>query len=163
MNEMEMGTCPGMKWYRFYVVVRPWLALTTALISVTAYGEDFRILMDVELVGAYYAIPTMVYVACLLAAAAANMVLFFKARESGGEDLFHFIKGLLIFEVFYLPLDPVMSQLYGGRKLSGCLGMMLICVVILYFVWYRLNIRYFRRRLLPEEGRANTQENRGEG
>lgn len=151
MSNMTDRNSLGMKWYTFYVKVRPWIGLAFFLLSAFTYGETFLTLMNTNLVGAAFAIPTIIYVASYVAYTIANLVLFFKERNESGEALLGFIKGLLIFEVFYIPYGSILGQYYEGQSIIVSIIVLLIMMALCYFVWYRLNIKYFRKRLAPWE------------
>lgn len=149
-REMANRRSLGMKWYTFYVKVRPLLGLAIFISSIFTYGETYLMLMNINFVGAAFAIPTIIYIVLDVAYIIANMILFFKERNEFGESLLGFIKKLLVFEVFYIPYSSILGQYYEGQSIMVCMVVMLIWIAISYFVWYRLNIKYFRKRLAPE-------------
>ena len=108
----------GMKWYRFFVHIRPWIGVVFFLLFVFGSGETFLTLMNINIAGAALAIPTIIYVVTYIADTIANLVLFFKEKDGSGESIFGFIKGLLIFEIFYLPYSTVLGQFYSKRSHS---------------------------------------------
>lgn len=147
MSNITDRSSLGMKWYTFYIKVRPWIGLAFFLLSVFAYGETFLTLMSINLVGAAFAIPTIIYVASYVVYTIANLILFFKERNGSGEALLGFIKGLLFFEVFYIPYGSILGQYYEGQSIVVSIIVLMIMMTLCYFVWYRLNIKYFRKRL----------------
>ena len=151
MNTLSAHDPLGMKWYTFYTKVRPWILLVVFLLSIPTYGESLVTLMDISLVGTSVAIPVVIYVIADVAYIIANIVLLFKTREESQEMLFAFIRGLLIFELFFFSYTSMLTSSLNSQNIATCLFVLLFNLLLFYFVWYRLNIKYFKKRLVPWE------------
>lgn len=130
----------GTKWFTFYTKVRPCLACF-AVISVIS---DFIQYTDIYL-------STWWLLLYFLAAIAQPILCVAVAIKSSGNyiDFVSFVKGVLLFETVNMAYQQgVLQYINSGFAISVALIISIIILLIGYFVWYRLNVKYFEKRIL---------------
>lgn len=132
----------GKKWFTFYTRIRPWLAVALAGVSVFC-------LFVILVVPDYFTYPFWAFLGHSLRIVHAAFCVVIFAKSFGDYfDLVRHIKGLLIFEMIYYPLTNVIDQMVSGESLIVALFIGVIIAVPFYFLWYRLNFKYFDSRLI---------------
>ena len=142
MGETKMNKQLGTKWFTFYTKIRPWLACLTSLTVIV----DFFQYTDVYF--SYWWL--MLYLITGIVQPVLAVMVLTKSEGDYG-DFVRFVKGVLIFETINIAYQAGVKQYITDFKLGMALLMTLIIFVIGYFLWYRLNIRYFENRILSEE------------
>lgn len=129
----------GTKWFIFYTKVRPWLAC----LVVFSVISDFLQYTDFYLSN-WWAI---IY---LLGAIAQPILSIIVAVKSDGDyvDFVHFVKGVLLFETINMSYGLAAEQYIENEFNLGdaCIAFV-IMFVISFFLWYRLNVKYFEKRI----------------
>lgn len=139
MNNTQTNRPLGMKWFTFYTKVRPWLACLVSLTTIT----DFVQYTDVYL-NTWWLLVS--FLAALLQPIL-SIIVFSKSSENY-IDFIHFVKGVLLFEVINLAYQQGVKQyIYYDFQLDMAMLAFFIALVVGYFVWYRLNIKYFEKRI----------------
>ena len=150
MDNLHMNRSLGTKWFTFYTKVRPWLACLTSLSVVV----DFFNYMEVYT--SFWRL--MLQLAGAVAQAVVGIMVFVKSR---GDyiDFVRFVKGALWFETIYIAYGQGVQQyINNGFEFGTAFVIALIIFVIAYFVWYRLNMKYFNKRVIPVYYVADTEE-----
>ncbi len=150
MGETKMNRQLGTKWFTFYTKVRPWLA---CLMSLTIIVDFFQY-MDV-----YFSYWWMLLY--FIAGVAQPVLAIMVFAKSGGDygDFVRFVKGVLIFETVIMAYGQGVQQyIENGLDLGIALVVFLVILIVAYFLWYRLNIKYFEKRILREESEAVTYD-----
>jgi hypothetical protein len=75
-------------------------------------------------------------------------VLVFAKSFGDCFDLVQFIKIVLLFETIYVPTTTFISEATTGDGLGSAVVYGLIAAALYYFLWYRLNVKYFDSRLV---------------
>ena len=141
MNETKMNRQLGTKWFTFYAKVRPWPVCFTALSLLV----DFFQYIDL-----YFSFWWMfLYFASGITQSVLAIIVFIKSKGDY-EDFVRFVKGVLIFEISNMAYQQAVLQYIEDFEIGTAIMIALIILVVGYFLWYRLNIKYFERRILKE-------------
>ena len=139
-ERITMNKQMGTKWFTFYTKVRPWLGCIFCLpsfIELATYPEVFvthpELLLSVFATG---------FVALL------SIVVFVKSKGDYSEFV-DFVKIALIAETISIPYNLSIQKYYEyGENLGDFLIFFVVLFLLSYFIWYRLNMKYFKNRLL---------------
>lgn len=146
MNNLNMNTQLGTKWFTFFTKVRPWLSCIMMFSTITEFVEY----TDIYLSNWWL----MLYLAFAIALPVLNIMVFVKSRGDYVEFV-SFVKGVLIFEtVATAYTNGVKQYIQSGYEIGVGIIFALIVLLISYFVWYKLNMKYFKKRIL---GASNLQ------
>lgn len=129
----------GTKWFTFYTKVRPWLACLSTL------GVVGEFLQYTYVYTAYWWM--MIYfIAAIIQAVLA--VLVFVKSQGDYVDFVRFVKGVLVFETITIAYAQGVKQ-YAENNFNLGIAIFVTVIILLigYFVWYRLNIKYFEKRI----------------
>ncbi len=126
----------GTKWFTFFTKYRPYFVcanpIYVVLVWMTLY-ENVNALLILEFFAA-------------LTSAILSMIVYEKAK--GDYISFcSFVKGVLLFEIVFFAYEQGVHQ-YIKNGLHTALVVSAIFLLIYYFLWYRLNIKYFNKRIL---------------
>ena len=138
----------GTKWFTFYTKVRPWLACLTSLTVLL----DFIQYMDIYL-GDFWMF--LYFVAAIVHAVLSILV---GIKSNGAYDeFFRFVRGVLVFETINMAygqgvLRYVQDGLNWGHGAFIFGGVLLID----WLIWYLLNVKYFKKRLMYVAGETAT-------
>ncbi len=129
----------GRKWFFFYARVRPFIAcafFVSGAIEFFQYTEvylsNFWLLL--------YFIVSVTWVTL-------GVIVFIKSFGDYRKFV-RFIYGVLLFETIAVPYQQGVQQyIKSGYDLLVAFIVFVVILVLAYFLWYRLNIKYFERRL----------------
>lgn len=139
MNNLKMNRQLGTKWFTFYTKVRPWLAC----ISVFSVIADFILYREVYT--NYWWMS--VYFLAALAQPVLCIMVFIKS-QGDYEHFVRFVKGVLLFETINMAYEQTVKQYIQNKfNLGVSLIIGFISLLLGYFVWYRLNMKYFKKRI----------------
>ena len=129
----------GTKWFTFYTKVRPWIACLMVLPVIS----DF--MQHQEVYASYWWL--MVYFFAALAQPVLCVCVFVKS-QGDYEGFVHFVKGVLVFETINMAYGQAVQQ-YINSKFNIDVTFVVGIVILLlgYFIWYRLNMKYFKKRI----------------
>lgn len=139
----------GTKWFTFYTKVRPWFA------CLATFSVVFDFLQHIEVYTSYWWM--MLYFIGSVTQAVLAIIVFVKSR---GDyiDFVSFVSGVLLFETINMAYAICVSQyIDNGFKFDG-----VSCAVVLsiaYLVWYCLNLKYFKKRILSTIYTSSTYDN----
>ena len=85
-------------------------------------------------------------------------IMVFAKSEGDYGDFVRFVNGVLIFETINMAYQQGVQQYIKSFEFGTAFIIALIILVIGYFLWYRLNIKYFKKRILREEPEAVTYD-----
>lgn len=129
----------GTKWFTFYTKVRPWLACLSTLGVV----GDF---LQYTYVYTAYWWMMIYFIAAIIQAVLAVMV--FVKSQGDYVDFVRFVKGVLVFETITIAYAQGVKQYAENNfNLGIAIFVTLIILLIGYFVWYCLNVKYFEKRM----------------
>lgn len=135
-----MNRLLGTKWFTFYTKVRPWFVCLTTL----TFIGDFMKYTDVYI--------SNWWLLLYFAAAIAHPVLCVMVTAKSNGDYINFVrfvKGVLLFETINMTYQQgVQTYVKNDFQFGIALAASLIMFLISYFVWYRLNVKYFEKRIL---------------
>ena len=133
----------GTKWFTFYTKVRPCIA---SIISLSAIVD---VILYAELYFSYWWMT--LYLLVGLAQPILSIVVALKSNNENYADFVRFVKGVLFFEVIAIAYSQGVQQYIRSELIfSSAFGIFIVLLVIGYFLWYRLNVKYFEKRLLKD-------------
>lgn len=140
MNNLYMNNQLGTKWFTFFTKVRPWLSCIMVFSTIGEFVEY----TDIYLSNWWL----MLYLAVAIAFPVLNIMVFIKSRGDYVEFV-SFVKGILIFEIIGSSYQNGVNQyLQSGYEIGVGIICALLRLLISYFVWYELNMKYFRKRII---------------
>ncbi len=130
----------GTKWFTFYTKVRPWFSCLGTLIIILDFLQYTETYLNNWWLLVYF-----------LAAIAQPILCIMVAVKSSGDyvDFVRFVKGVLLFETIYFAYQQGVQQ-YIRNNFDIGLALVVFAIVfpLDYFVWYRLNVKYFEKRII---------------
>lgn len=145
MDTISMNKQLGTKWFTFYTKVRPWLACFTCLTVIM----DFVQHTDIYLSNFFL----LVYFAGAIAQPVLSVIVAIKSEEDYG-DFVRFVKAVLLFETINMAYQQGIQQYIKDFEFDYALLIFVIILVIGYFTWYRLNVKYFEKRIVRETAKS---------
>ena len=142
MGETKMNRQLGTKWFTFYAKVRPWLVCFMSLNIIV----DFFQYMNV-----YFSYWWMLLYFITGVAQPVLAIMVFTKSKGDYQDFVRFVNGVLIFETINIAYQQGVQQYVKNFEFGTAFIIALIILVLGYFLWYRLNIKYFKKRILREE------------
>lgn len=136
----------GMKWYTFFVKIRPWIVIVFSVLFLLSYIETIPLLLDVEIFGISY----LLYIVGYFAEVVLHVILLKKTNTTKAE-LLEWIKLILIFETCYFSYGYAMQQYDQGAEMGFTMIVAIIALALGYFIWYRCNMKYFEKRLAEDK------------
>lgn len=142
LDGIGINTSMGTKWFVFYAWVRPWMGIIVGICSVLSeiglYGEVYLRYWWMSL--------------CLLLTIAQILTGFWVFIKSRKEYYYihfvRFVRGVLVFEVISAAyLVGVRDYFTNGLLITRAILVALFCLTVAYFFWYRLNMKYFEKRI----------------
>lgn len=131
---------PGWKWFIFYTKIRPWIAC----LSFIALAADFFNYIDIY-IGNFW---LMLYFLGAVAQVVLCVIVFLKSSKDYAIFV-RFVDGVLFFETINIAYQQGIQQyIQNGFDFLYALIMFIVILPIAYFLWYKLNIKYFRKRIL---------------
>lgn len=138
MNK-ELGT----KWFTFYAKVRPWLGCFIVLLTINDFMQYKEIYM-------HYWWLMLDFLVRLVRVVFG--ILVYAKSKGDYEDFVDFVKGVLIFETISMSYDAFVQSYsqhyYDQVGLVSALTTGFIILLLGYFLWYRLNMKYFKKRIM---------------
>lgn len=128
----------GVSWLKFFCFWRPWISLVFTimfLINLIGY-EEYRIYYLSN--GWGYLSTGMTFLNSILL-----VILFFMAKKRDSRTI-NFIGWILLLETISFSYNGIMQQ---ATSLDHFIVMFIIMLVIIYFLWYRTNMKYFKKRV----------------
>ena len=140
MMDITMNQEYGTKWFTFYTKVRPWLSL----IGFIALLNNILDYPQVYLYNIWFTISMLVSVALI--------ILYFSVRaKSKGNyvEFVRFVKNVLLAEIFAFAYQFSLNFYYSNEMGFNATAITFaICLALGYFIWYRLNVKYFEKRIM---------------
>lgn len=138
MNK-ELGT----KWFTFYTKIRPLLVCIFFVSTLVEFVQYFDTYISRWWLLLYFLTSVVTVVM--------SIVVAFKSDD----DYIAFVdtvKVALMLETVSMAYQSGVEQyLKNGLILSDALLIAAITLVLVYLVWYRLNVKYFKKRILPQK------------
>ncbi len=130
----------GTKWFTFYAKVRPWLSCFMALTVLIDFFEYSDIYFE------YWWM--LIYLMASIAVPIVNVIVFIKSNGDYREFV-DFIKITLIIDIVCISYQNGVKQ-YLESGFGVAFIVFAIILVLGYFLWYKLNIEYFEKRILHD-------------
>lgn len=135
----------GMKWYNFYVKIRPWIAIVITFFSLLSTLTDAipHLFEEVNK-------KTLTILLVVVAFSFTEIVLQFRvfiASSIERNKLLKYIKDLLFFEVVSMGYYVIFDETFKNVKGLESFLLLMVAFVIGHFVWYKPNLKYFEKRL----------------
>lgn len=131
----------GIKWFTFYTKVRPWLTCLSSLSIIRDFFEYADVYFD-------YWWMVLYFLASLAQPVLAIMV--FAKSKGNYEDFVGFIGKPLILETTYIAYQAGVQAYAQSFEIGPAIIIVVSIFVAGYFLWYRLNMRYFKKRIKKE-------------
>lgn len=139
MSDRKKNKQLGTKWFTYYTKVRPWFACLAALSVVS----DFAQYTDAYLGNLWL----LLYFLAAMAQPVLSVIVFVKSKEDY-VDLVRFVKKVLLFEILNIAYQQGVQQYINyGFQFGAAAITFVVIFVIGYFAWYRLNVKYFEKRI----------------
>lgn len=142
MSETKMNRQLGTKWFTFYVKIRPWLLCLTSLTIIVDFFQYTDIYFNYWWMLLYFVTGIVQPVLA---------IIVFAKSEGDYEDFVQFVNGVLIFEMINIAYQQGVQQYIKSFEFGTAFIIALIVLIVEYFLWYRLNIKYFKKRILRED------------
>lgn len=134
-----MNRMLGTKWFTFYTKIRPVFAVLFAIASIMDFIQYTSVYFDYWWLLLYFLMVVVQIVLCIL--------VVIKSGEDYA-DFVRFVKGVLLFEVFNIAYQQGVHIYLKSMNFATAFILAGIILMICYFTWYKLNMRYFKKRLL---------------
>lgn len=134
-----MNRMLGTKWFTFYTKVRPAIAV---LASFTVISDFF------QYTSVYFYYWWLLLSFLMVIAQLAFCILVAVKSSKDYADFVRFVKGVLLFESFNIAYQQGVQAYSRNMDFVQALLLTAFVFVICYFVWYKLNMKYFTKRLL---------------
>lgn len=138
MNNIKMNKQLGTKWFTFYTKVRPWLVCLASI----PFLKDFIQYSDVYFASWW----TILYFLSCFVPPILAIIIFIKSIGDY-QEFVRLVKGVLLAETFCIAYQQGIQQYLRSFEIGYAVINFLIILVLAYFLWYRLNIKYFEKRL----------------
>jgi len=141
MENTKMNRELGTKWFTFYTKVRPWLScigFISVLVDFVQYTETYFTFWWL-----------LLHFASNVAHVVVAIITFVKSREDYGKFV-TFVNKVLIFETLFFSYQAGLNQFINNFELMPSLITGAVLLLLYYLLWYRLNIKYFKKRILTE-------------
>ena len=139
MDNIKMNRQLGTKWFTFYTKVRPWLACLTAITVIADFMQYQEIYTSYWWMMVYFLAALVQPVLC---------IMVFVKSQGDYEDFVRFVKGVLWFETINMAYGQAVKQyIQNELDIGVALVVGAIILVLGYFIWYRLNMKYFKKRI----------------
>lgn len=134
-----MNRMLGTKWFNFYTNVRPVIAVLVFFAAIWEYSQYKNIYLNYWWLLLSLLMEIAQIVLCILVAV---------KSDKDYADFVHFVKGVLLFESFNFAYQQGVQTYLRSINFATALISAVIILVICYFVWYKLNMKYFTKRLV---------------
>ena len=142
MDNLRMNQKLGTKWFTFFTKVRP---ILTCIMFITTIADFIQY---TDLYSEYW----WLFLSFLISIVNVILSIITFAKSMGDYVKFvNFIKGNLIFEIISMAYQQGVQQ-YINSNFNfeiAALGFA-VCILLYYFVWYRLNMKFFKKRIVQE-------------
>ena len=139
MDNLKMNRQLGTKWFTFYTKVRPWFACITAITVIADFMQYQEVYTGYWWMMVYFLAAPVQPVPC---------IIVFVKSQGDYEDFVRFVKGVLLFETINMAYGQAVKQyIQNELDIGVALVVGAIILVLGYFIWYRLNMKYFKKRI----------------
>ena len=139
MDNIKMNSQYGTKWFTFYTKIRPWFACFMFLPTLV----DF-----IKYVDTYLSLWWMLLAFAASVAQCVLSIMVFIKSQGDYVEFVRFVKGVLLFETIAVPYHQGVQQYINNDFDFGvALVVFIIIFVLTFFLWYRLNVKYFEKRI----------------
>ncbi len=139
MDNLKMNRQLGTKWFTFYTKVRPWFACIAALSVVGDFMQYQEVYTSYWWMMVYFLTSLVQPVLC---------IIVFVKSQGDYEDFVRFANGVLLFETVNMAYGQAVQQYIQNEFDVGVALIIGVIILVLgYFIWYRLNMKYFKKRI----------------
>lgn len=139
MDNLKMNRQLGTKWFTFYTKVRPWFACISAFTVIADFMQYQEVYTSYWWMMVYFLAALVQPVLC---------IIVFVKSQGDYEAFVRFIKGVLLFETINMAYEQAVQQYIQNEfNIDAPLVTGFIILLLGYFIWYRLNMKYFKKRL----------------
>ena len=140
MEEIKMNRLLGTKWFTFYTKVRPCFACLAIFSVIADFIQYTNIYLNNWWMLLSFAISIAGVILCILV-----------AIKSRGDYLgfVRFVKGVLLFETLEMTYQFGINLYIKSAFNIGVTFITSLFILLFYYsLWYRLNVKYFEKRIL---------------
>ncbi|MBE6733309.1 MAG: zinc ribbon domain-containing protein [Ruminococcaceae bacterium] len=144
MNTLNMNTHLGIKWYVFYTRIRPWLACVFTFSTIVDFLQHTEVYMSSWWL--------LLYLSFAIIQPILSILVYIK---SNGDYIkfVQFVKLVLFFETVSTTYHQgVKLYIENDFNFGYAFASSLIIFLMLYFLWYRINVKYFDKRMVLTVG-----------
>ncbi len=140
INSIGMNNELGKKWFVFYTKTRPYIVGLFTIIRGIDFVQHYDLYLSYWWLFLFFAVSITQFVLSLMVAV--------KSRDNY-VDFVHFVKSVLLFETVGVAYNTsVNTYLSSDGDLMVAIACFLIYFLLFYFLWYRLNVKYFKKRMV---------------
>ena len=148
MENITLNRQMGLKWFNFFTKVRPVLAFIGCLFVIISVSMDPQLYL-----GNFF---MLLYVLGYIVQCVLIEITMIKAKEEDYGDFIAFVKKALIYDIIYIAYANGTNYYYNYGWIYALI-IALNVLIVYYFLWYRLNVKYFEKRMIVE-GPAKTRK-----
>ena len=139
MDDTKMNPRLGRKWFTFYTKIRPWFCCFTIFPAIADFAAYSNIYFS-------YWWVLLSFVGTVADTILGIMVF---VKSSGDYvEFVHFVKKVLLFEIFNTAYQlSVQYYIDNSFNVDVALSYFVFSLVLAYFIWYRINVKYFEKRI----------------
>lgn len=141
MENITLNKQMGLKWFNFFVKVRPVLHFISCFFILIAVSMDPQLYLGNPFM-LLYVLGTVVQ--CTLVE-----ISSIKAKEENYGRFVAFVKKALVYEIIFASYSGFVESYFVYN--AGIIYSLVTAannLILLYFLWYRLNVKYFEKRML---------------
>lgn len=139
MDNLKMNRQLGTKWFTFYTKVRPWFACITAIAVIVDFMQYQEVYTSYWWMIVYFIAALVQPVLC---------IIVFVKSQGDYEDFVRFVKGVLLFETINMAYGRAVNQyIQNDFNIGAALVVGIVIFLLGYFIWYLLNMKYFKKRI----------------
>lgn len=151
MDNINMNQQLGTKWFTFYTKVRPFLACLLVITTIVDFIQYPDVYFDYWWLLLSLVAAIVQPILCIIVAVKSNENYI---------DFVRFVKGVLLFEIINISFQQGVKQYITSQfEIIPALVIFSIGLSVGYFTWYRLNVKYFEKRILVTPNFDNGETN----
>lgn len=142
MLNIKMNQRRGWAWFVFYAEIRPFLICISTIRVVAEFLKNLSLYM---LLSSYR--PSLIILPVLSVIEAVLGLMIFKKSRGDYVEFVDFAKRALMCEAALFAIKQGISSYGNHGDLIVGLGVIVFFFIPAYFLWYRLNMKYFVKRI----------------
>ena len=149
MSNVTRNTALPSNWFTFYTMVRPCLSGIATLALLIDFFQYSFVYFDFWWMVLYFFGGIAQFTLAIMTAV--------KSKNDYG-DFVRFTKGVLLFETINIAYSTSVNQYLSNQVFGFAFVWFVFIFLAAFFLWYRLNVKYFEKRMLVETPPAPAME-----